>query len=305
MWLFALNRVLLGLAITVGISLAVFTLTNIATDPAIVIAGENASAKDVEFVRKAYGFDRPIIERYMRWLGHAARGDFGVSYRQHRPVYDIVFERLPVTFTLAFAALCVSLTLSLPLAMIAALRRDSAIDRLATLVALIGQAIPPFWLALLGILLFSVKLGWLPASGAASAAGFVLPAITLGLSVTPAVLRLTRAGLIEVLESDYIRMAKAKGLRPPAIIMKHALRNAVVPVISVASVQFGYMLAGSVVIETVFALNGIGYLAWEAVTSADIPLVQALVLVTTFLYIFMTLFADLLNSWIDPRLRMA
>jgi peptide/nickel transport system permease protein len=305
MWRFALNRLCLGLAITLVISLAVFVLTNVATDPAIVIAGEGASAKDIEFVRKSYGFDRPIMERYIRWLGLAASGDFGVSYRQHRPVYDIVFERLPVTFYLAVAALAFSLLLSLPLAMMSALWPNSLIDRLAMLVALIGQAMPPFWMALLCILVFSVKLGWLPASGSTTAAGYVMPAMALGLSVTPAVLRLTRAGLVEVLQSDYIRMARAKGLRMPAVIVKHALRNAVVPVISVASVHFGYMLAGSVVIETVFAMGGIGYLAWEAVTSADIPLIQALVLVTTFLYILMTLLADLLNSWIDPRLRIA
>lgn len=302
---YVFRRALLGLAIIAIVTLSVFTLTNVAVDPAIVIAGEGASQADIESVRKSYGFDRPVMVRYFTWLGKAAAGNLGDSYRQKRPVIDVIRERLPVTFGLACLALCISLAVSLPLAMAAALFRHSFWDRLALLVALIGQAIPAFWIALLFILIFSVHLAWLPASGSTTLAHYIMPAITLSFYSTPSILRLTRAGLIEVLQSDFVRTARAKGLRPSRILITHALRNALAPVIAIASVQFGFMLSGSVVIETIFAMQGIGYLAWEAVTSADLPLIQALVLVTSVLYIILTLGADFVNAWLDPRIRIA
>ncbi|WP_210485424.1 ABC transporter permease [Microvirga antarctica] len=305
MMVYALKRAVLGLAIMLTISMAVFALTNIASDPAIAIAGEGATATDVEAVRQRYGFDRPVVERYAEWLGHAVRGDFGMSYRQQRPVARVVLERFPVTFTLACLALGFSLALALPLAMFAALWPNSMIDRFAVLTALVAQAVPTFWLSLLGILVFSVELGWLPVSGSTSFVHYILPAACLGFFAMPAILRLTRAGLLEVLEADYIRTARAKGLRTPTILVKHALRNAIIPVVSIASVQFGYLLSGSVIVETIFAMQGIGYLAWESVSSADLPVVQALVLVTAFFYVLLTLFADILNAWLDPRIRIA
>jgi peptide/nickel transport system permease protein len=169
---------------------------------------------------------------------------------------------------------------------------------------LFGQAMPSFWLALLGIVVFSVMLGWLPASGSGTAAQFVLPAMTLGIYAVPPILRLTRSGMIEVLRADYIRTARAKGLHRPRVLVKHALRNAIVPVVSVASVQFGYLLGGSVVVETIFAMHGIGYLAWEAISNDDLPVIQALILVTAFFYVILTLLADMLNAWLDPRIRL-
>lgn len=302
---FLLRRLLIGIGIMAVISLGVFVLTNVASDPAIVVAGEGASSADVEAVRVAYGFDKPIIERYGNWLSGVATGDFGSSYRQRRPVLDIIAERLPVTVSLAVLALGISLLISIPLALLAALRAGSWLDQLAVTVALVGQAMPPFWLALLGIIIFGVKLRILPVSGSGSFAHYILPAVTLSFYSTPAILRLTRAGLIDVLQSDYIRTARAMGHRLPTIVGKYALKNAIVPVVAVASVQFGGMLAGSVVIETIFAMRGIGYLSWEAVTSADIPLIQALVLITASFYVVLTLASDLLNAWIDPRIRIA
>jgi peptide/nickel transport system permease protein len=305
MFRFIVNRLLIGAAIMAVISLGVFILTNVATDPAIVIAGEGASAADIEAVRQAYGFDRPITERYVSWLSNAVNGDFGNSYRQRRPVAAIIAERLPVTMLLATAALTFSLVISIPLALLAALFPYTIVDRLAVLVALIGQAMPPFWLALLGIVIFAVGLRMFPVSGTGSLMHYVLPAITLSFYSTPAILRLTRAGLIDVLQSDYIRTARAMGHRTSTVILKYALRNAIVPVVAVASVQFGFMLSGSVVVETIFAMQGIGYLAYEAVSSSDIPIIQALVLVTAMFYVALTLFADILNAWIDPRIRVA
>ncbi len=302
---FLFQRLLVGVAIMAVISLGVFVLTNVANDPAIVVAGEGASSADIEAVRIAYGFDRPIIERYGTWLGQAVTGDFGQSYRQRRPVIDIITERLPITFYLAVLALGISLVISIPLALLAALRRGSWLDQLAVSVALVGQAMPPFWLGLLGMIIFGVQLRLLPVSGSTSPAHFILPAVTLSFYSTPAILRLTRAGLIEVLQSDYIRTARAVGHRMGTVIVKYALRNAIVPVVAVASVQFGGMLAGSVVIETLFAVRGIGYLSWEAITSADVPLIQALVLITALFYVVLTLLSDLLNAWIDPRIRIS
>jgi len=301
---FALKRLCLGAAIMVFISLVVFTLTNIATDPAIAIAGEGATASDIEAARHTYGFDRPIPERYAQWLGEALSGNFGTSYREHRPVSEVVLERLPVTVVLGCLAIAIGLVLALPLAVLASVRPGGAIDRIALTFALFGQAMPSFWLALLGILVFAVILGWLPASGSERAIQFVLPAITLGIYAVPPILRLTRSGMIEVLSADYIRTARAKGLLPPSVLIKHALRNAIVPVVSIASVQFGTLLGGSVVVETIFAMHGIGYLAWEAISNEDIPVIQALILVTSFFYVILTLLADLLNAWLDPRIRL-
>ena len=302
---YAARRLLLGVAILLFISVVVFALTNVAVDPAITLAGEGATAADVAAVRAEYGLDRPVALRYAAWLAAAARGDFGTSFRQHRPVSEVVLERLPVTMALGCAALLVALMLALPLALLGAVRPGGAIDRVALTVALLGQATPSFWLALLAILLFSVELGWLPASGSTAPVMFVMPALALGFYATPPILRLTRAGLIEVLRADFIRAERAKGLRPGRVLVKHALRNAVIPVVSVASVQFGTLLGGSVVIETIFAMHGIGYLAWEAVSDGDLPVIEALVLVTACFYVILTLLADLLNAWLDPRIRLA
>lgn len=301
---YATRRLLLCVGILLFISALVFLLTNVAVDPAVTLAGEGASSADVEAVRVQYGLDRPVPVRYAAWLGHALQGDLGTSYRQHRPVSAIIAERLPVTFALGTFALLMGLMLALPLAILGALRPGSALDRIALGVALLGQAVPAFWLALLMILVFSVKLGWLPASGSATFGNFLLPAAALGFYATPPVLRLTRAGMIEVLRTDYIRTAHAKGLAPPRVLLKHALRNAIVPVVSVAAVQFGYLLGGSVVIETIFAMQGIGYLAWEAVSNGDLPVIEALVLVTAGFYVLLTLAADVLNAWLDPRIRL-
>src|SRR6185437_4967582 len=232
---FVVRRLLLGVAIMLFISAIVFALTNLAVDPAIELAGEGATAADVAAVRQQYGLDRPVLVRYAGWLANAVRGDFGTSSTQHRPVADAVVERLPVTFTLGTLALIVSLLIALPLASLAAARPGSWIDRATLAFATAGQAMPSFWLALLGILIFSVLLGWLPASGSNGAATYVMPALVLGFYATPPVLRLTRSGLIEVLRADYIRTAHAKGLRPRRVLLKHALRNAVIPVVSVAA----------------------------------------------------------------------
>jgi peptide/nickel transport system permease protein len=239
------------------------------------------------------------------WLGNALTGDLGHSHYLKTDVSLVIFERLPVTMILGATALSFALLLSIPLGVLAAMRPNTLIDRFALSLAVVGQALPSFWFALMMIFFFGVYLRWLPITGSGSWLNFVMPAVALGYYVTPAVMRLTRAGMIEVLSSDYIRTARAKGLRPGVVLFKHALRNAIIPVVSLAAVQFGFMLGGSIVIETIFAINGLGQLAWESILRADLPMMQAIVLVLSCFYIVLTFLADILNAFLDPRIRVS
>ena len=227
--------------------------------------------QDIEAIRRFYGFDRPIVVQYLDWLASALRGDFGRSYTLRQPVADMIFARLPVTMVLGASAIAFALLLAIPLGVLAAVQPNSLVDRFALTLAVVGQAMPNFWFALTLILLLGVYWRLLPITGSDSWQNFVMPAIALGYYVTPAVMRLTRAGVLEVLSADYIRTARAKGLRPCTVLFKHALRNAIMPVVALAAVQFGFMLGGSVVIETIFPIDGLGYLAWESIQRKDLP----------------------------------
>jgi peptide/nickel transport system permease protein len=301
---FLVRRGTLALLVLFTVSLISFSLLKLSGDLAISLTGEQASADYAAFIRREYGLDQPVLIQYARWLWRTLGGDLGTSYYFGKPVAALLLEKLPVTLTLGLCALVFAVAVSIPLGIIAALARETVLDRLVLLVALFGQAMPTFWLCFLMILLFGINLGWLPVSGASTAAHFVMPAIALGYFAMPAFTRITRAGMIEIMGSDYVRTARAKGLRPRAVVLKHALRNALVPVVSVAAVQLGFMLGGSVVIETIFALHGVGYLAWEAISQNDYPVVQAIVLLVASVYVVLTLLADLLNAAIDPRIRI-
>ncbi len=302
---YAAKRAVLALLVALTVSLVCFLLVNLSTDVATAMAGEGATAEAIDSIRKQYGFDRPLVVRYVDWLGRAALGDFGDSLYFRTPVSALVAERMPTTMILGAAAIAFALLLSIPLGVLAALKPNSWVDRLTLTIAVIGQAMPTFWFALLLMFLFGVTLKVLPISGGDTWQHFVLPSIALGYYATPAIMRLTRSGMLEVLESDYIRTARAKGLRNASVLFKHALRNAVAPVVALAAVQLGFLLGGSVVIETVFALNGLGYLAWEAIVHNDFPVVQAVVLLISLVYIVLTLLADVANAWLDPRIRIA
>jgi len=305
MWVYLTRRLVTSFAVLIAISILVFGLTNLARDPAIAVAGEGASASDIQQVRERYGFEQSLPQRYLQWATAAASGDLGISYRQNRPVLNIIVERLPVTLMLSSTGLVLALAISLPLSLLAARWPGSLLDRATLWLALVAQSVPSFWLALVLISLMSVKWGILPASGSVSIYHFIMPGIVLAIYAMPPLLRLTRAGLQEVLKSDYIRTARAKGLPERKVLSKHALRNALVPVVSIAAVQLGYMLGGSVLLETIFAMNGIGYLAWEAISGADLPVIQAIVLLSAFFYVALSLLADILNAWLDPRIRLA
>jgi len=301
---YALKRSVLALLVALTVSLVCFLLVNLSTDVATAMAGEGATAEAIDSIRKQYGFDRPLVVRYFDWLGHAAMGNFGDSLYFRTPVSALVAERMPTTMILGTAAIAFALLLSIPLGVLAALKPNSWVDRLTLTIAVIGQAMPTFWFALLLMFLFGVTLKVLPISGSDTWQHFILPSIALGYYATPAIMRLTRSGMLEVLESDYIRTARAKGLRNASVLFKHALRNAVAPVVALAAVQLGFLLGGSVVIETVFALNGLGYLAWEAIVHNDFPVVQAVVLLISLVYIVLTLLSDVANAWLDPRIRI-
>jgi len=301
---YAIKRLALALLVALAVSLISFTLLRVSSDVAAAMAGEGATAADIEFVRKAYGFDRPLPVQYLDWLGRTLRGDLGQSLYFKQDVASLVFAKLPVTLILGGISLAFAIALSIPLGVAAAVYPNTWIDRLALLLAVIGQALPSFWFALVLIMLFSLTLGVLPVSGSDTWAHFVMPAIALGYFAAPAFMRLTRAGMMEVLSADYIRTARAKGLAPSAVVFKHALRNAIIPVVALAAVQLGFMLGGSIVIETVFALDGLGYLAWQSISHNDFPVTQAIVLLLSVLYIALTLAADLANGWLDPRIRV-
>ncbi|MGE0715567.1 MAG: ABC transporter permease [Alphaproteobacteria bacterium] len=302
---YAMGRLAVAALVVFVVSVIVFGLTHVAADPARAMAGENATAADVEAIRRAEGFDRPLPVQYLEWMARAAAGDFGRSYLMKEPAIELVVHRLPITLTLGVMALGFAVLLSIPLGVAAAVRQNSLVDRFALALAVLGQALPNFWFALVLIVVFGVWLQWLPTSGSDSWEHLVLPAVALGYYATPALMRLTRTGMLEALGSDYIRTARAKGLLTPAVLFKHALRNAVIPVVSLAAVQFGFMLGGSIVIEAVFSLHGVGYLAWESIQRSDLPVIQAIVLMIAMFYVVLTLLADLLNGWLDPRLRVS
>jgi ABC-type dipeptide/oligopeptide/nickel transport system permease component len=302
---FIAKRLGLSLLVALAVSMVAFALVRLSGDVASAIAGEGARTEDLEAVRKAYGLDRPLIVQYLEWLWRTLRGDLGTSLYFKTDVIGLVLDKLPTTLILGVLSLLFALVVSIPLGVAAAVYQNSWIDRFALALAVVGQALPNFFFALLLIMLFSIQLRWLPVSGSGSWAHFVMPTIALGYYIAPAFMRLTRAGMVEVLSADYIRTARAKGLPTRTVVFKHALRNAVVPVVALAAVQLGFLLGGSVVIETIFALDGLGYLAYQSITHKDFPVTQAVVMLLSVFYVLLTLLADVANAWLDPRIRVA
>jgi peptide/nickel transport system permease protein len=301
---FALKRLGLAVLVAIAVSALAFLLLRASGDVATALAGEGARAEDIENIRRIYGLDRPLVVQYLDWIGKMAHGDFGQSLYFKTDVLALVRDKLPTTALLAMFSLLFALAISIPLGIVAAVHPNSWIDRACLALAVLGQALPNFFLALILILVFAVMLPVLPVSGSETWANFVLPSIALGYYVAPPFMRLARAGMIEVLASDYIRTARAKGLSGPSIVLKHALVNALVPIVALAAVQLGFLLGGSVVIETVFALDGLGYLAYQSISHLDLPVTQAIVTLLSFIYVGLTLGADLVNAWLDPRIRV-
>jgi len=302
---FLIRRLIVAILVVATVLTLVFVLTRLSGDLAISIAGPGATQLDIDTVRKAYGLDRPVLTQFFDWVGRAATGDLGESFFFKARVSTLIAERMPVTLSLGFTGLVIALIVSLPLGILAAVRENTGFDRAVQVVALLGQAMPSFWLGLLLMIVLGLQLGWLPISGTGSWEYYVMPGIVLAFSAIPALTRLTRAGMIQAMSSDYIRTARAKGLSRASILLKHALRNAAIPVVAIAAVQLGFMLGGSIVIEQVFAMHGVGFLAWESISKNDFPVVQAVVLVLAVIYVVLTMLADLMNAVLDPRLRGA
>jgi peptide/nickel transport system permease protein len=301
---FALERLGVALLVALVVSFLAFAMIHVSGDPAIALVGEGGHAKEIENVRSAYGFDRPFLRQYLDWLGAAVRGDLGHSYTLRAPVADVIASRLPTTLFLAACALTFAVALGIPVGVLAGASPKTLMDRAALALAVIGQAFPAFLVALTLVFWLGVRWQLLPVSGSTSWANFVMPAVALGFALLAGVVRLTRTCMLDVMASDYIRTARAKGLRPFSVMFKHALRNAIAPVVSLAAVQFGFMLGGSVVIETIFQIDGLGYLAWESIQRKDLPTMQAIVLILSVVYVCLTFLADLANAFLNPRLRL-
>jgi peptide/nickel transport system permease protein len=301
---FLLRRLLQSLVVLLGVSFVVFAILFLTGDPALVLLPPDASAEDVRRFRELMGFDDPFLVQYGRFLRGALQGDFGQSVRHGEPAFDLVLERMPATFELAGAALLLALCLAIPAGIVSAVRRNSALDYIYTVVALFGQSLPTFWLGIMLILVFSVQLHLLPSSGRGTLEHLVLPAVTLGLFTTARITRLTRSGMLEVLGQDYIRTARAKGVSDPPVVWKHALKNAAIPIVTIVGIELGTLLGGSVITETIFAWPGVGRLSVQAIANRDYPVVQAAVFLLATTFVVVNLVVDLVYTYLDPRIRL-
>ncbi len=298
------QRIVSALATLLVVSVVVFTVTRLSGDPVRLMLPIEASNEEVARFRERLGFDRPLPVQYAEFLGRAVTGDLGRSLRYQQPALQVIVERLPATAALAGAAMAVALLIAIPAGVLSAARRGGLLDGLARGLALLGQALPAYWLGIMLIIVFAVQLRWLPAAGAGTPAHVVLPAVTLGLWPTARISRVLRASLIEALNGDYVRTARAKGLHEPQVVL-HALRNALLPAITVIGLSFGIVFGGAIITETVFAWPGTGRLLLDAVSQRDYPLVQAIVLVFAVLFLAINLLVDLLYGVLDPRVRLS
>ncbi len=301
---YLLRRVLLLIPVVLGVATAVFFIIHlIPGDPVEIMLGEQARAADLERLRKTLGLDRPVLEQYVRFLGGLAKGDLGRSLHHRRGVAGLVLERLPATLELGAAAMAAALAIALPLGILAAARARSWLDHGSMVSSLLGVSIPNFWLGPMLIAVFSLRFNWLPPSGRGGIEHLILPALTLGTGLAAILTRMTRASLLEALPRDFVRTARAKGLAEWAVLVRHGLRNALLPVVTAAGLQTGAVLSGSVITESIFAWPGIGRLTIEAIAARDYPLVQGCVLAIALTYVALNLITDVVYTLCDPRVR--
>ena len=299
------RRVLLTVPVLLGVATLVFSLIHLVPgDPAQAMMGDGASPQDVAELRAKLGLDQPLLAQYVSFLRHAVTGDLGVSFRTGQPVTMMIVERIPATAELAVAAMLVAVMLAIPLGVVAAVWRGTAIDYGAMTFALAGVSIPNFWLGPLLAIVFAVELGWLPVSGRGTFAHLVLPAISLGLALAAILARMTRASLLDELNELYVRAARARGVSNAASITRHALGNSLVPLLTIIALQFGAVLTGAVITETIFAWPGIGRLLIQSIGFRDYPMVQGCILLIAVTYVSVNLITDLMYGFIDPRIRL-
>ncbi len=309
---YILRRLLSMIPVLFIVSLIVFSLLHLTPgDPALSMLGEEATPESIAALRGELGLDEPLPVQYVKWASAVLQGDLGRSIRSNQPVSEAILQRLPITIELAILSVVISMIIAIPVGIIAAMRRNSPVDTASTTVALLGVSLPNFFLAILLIFLFSVRLGWLSPIGYTpfvddpvdNLKRMIMPAITLGTALSAIVMRMTRSSLLEVLDQDYVRTARAKGLREARVVRVHALKNAMVPVVTVVGLQIGGLLGGTIITETIFVLPGIGRLLVDSIFQRDFPLVQGVVLFAALAFLFTNLAVDLLYAYIDPRIR--
>ncbi|NLW16310.1 MAG: ABC transporter permease [Firmicutes bacterium] len=298
------QRLQRALLVILGVSLFSFMIVHLTGDPAILMLPPDATVEQVEQFREAVGFNDPLWQQYLRWLTNAVRGDFGFSLRHQQPALTLILERMPATIELTLAALAVSLLVGIPLGVWTASKRNTFAASIGSIFGLLGQSLPAFWMALMLQLFFGLIVPIFPLTGRGSFSQLVMPAITLGMYTTATIMRLLQAHMVEVLQQDYIRTARSKGLSQALVVFKHALRNALLPVVTIIGLQLGTLLGGAVITESIFAWPGVGRLLVQAINNRDIPLVQAGVFVLAVCIVIINLCTDVLYTWLDPRIRL-
>jgi len=302
---YLVRRLLLTIPVLLGVATLVFSLIHLVPgDPAQAMLGDGAAPQDIAELRKNLGLDRPLLEQYVTFLRHAVTGDLGRSFRTGQPVTTMIVERVPATAELAVAAMIVAILIAIPLGVVAAVWRGTAADYGAMTFALAGVSIPNFWLGPLLAIVFAVELGWLPVSGRGTLAHLVLPAVSLGLALAAILARMTRASLLEELRELYVRAARARGVSRAVAVTAHALRNSMVPLLTIVALQFGAVLTGAVITETIFAWPGIGRLLIQSIGFRDYPMVQGCILLIAVTYVTVNLITDLMYGVLDPRIRL-
>lgn len=300
---FIVRRIISGIGVLFGVSLFSFALIHlIPGDPVRIMLGENASAEQIARIRHQLGLDKPLVVQYLQYMWNILHGNLGVSLKTGQPVLSEIFHRFGATIELAAGGLVFAVVFGILTGVVAANKQDTWIDNVVTVISTLGVSVPSFWLGLLLIMLFSVKLGWLPVAGGTGFADLIMPAVTLGFLASTVISRLTRTGMVEVLSSDYVRTALAKGIRRPRVLFKHALRNALIPVVTILGLQLATLLGGTFIIEQVFDWPGMGTLTILAIQSRDFPMVQGIILVLGWTYVIVNLCVDILYGVIDPRI---
>lgn len=300
---FVARRLWQGAVSILGASIIIFLISRLSGDPVLMLLPNDATPDMIAEARRSYGLDRPLVVQYVIWLGKALSGDFGNSYRWDMPAVQLILDRLPATIQLAACGLLFSVALAVPIGVLSAVHRGGWIDRVGRVFAMLGQAMPAFWVGLLLILLFAIRLNWLPAFGHGTPAHLIMPAIALGWYPVAAQTRIVRSSMLDVLDSDHVRLSRALGTPERLIVWKYALRNAAVPLMTMLGVYFAAMLGGAFVVETIFAWPGVGRTVVEAVFARDFPVVQAGVLFTSILFVLSNLLVDLSYGVVDPRIR--
>jgi peptide/nickel transport system permease protein len=300
---YILKRLIQVIPVLLGITVVAFVLVRLTGDPATIMLPPETPKETVDAFRKEYGLDQPIYIQYLQFIGGALQGDFGKSLRYKEPVSTLFFERLPATLELAFGSMLIAIFIGIPIGVLSAVKRNSWIDTVTRFVALFGQAVPSFYLGLMLIMIVAVQWRMLPTGGRGSAAQLVLPAITIGVHLLALTARFSRGAVLDVMRQDYVRTARAKGLNERVLLMRHVMKNAMIPIVTVVGLQVGAVFSGAVVTETVFSWPGVGRLMVQAISTRDFPIVQATVMIVALIFVVVNLLVDLTYAWLDPRIK--